>query len=96
MVKLFSCFTGSQISGKAKDIANQSKRLEGSSGHPSEPVELHGTTAYSWPWLHLDYKGNTDLVSTDAVPLQQLGIPDRDIRLMLSSQVGTHQQGQGD
>lgn len=62
----------------------------GSKGAEPQSSSEHQTdqpVAPAWPWLHLDYKCNTDLVSADPTALSTLGIPSRDSRLIMSSQV---------
>lgn len=86
MVNLFPCFTGSKMQTKQINLSKELKQEENVQ-QSSEELEDRATTSLSWPWLHLDYKGNTDLVSPDIQLLNKLRIPERDVRLILSSQV---------
>eukprot|EP00884_Botryococcus_braunii_P015810 jgi/Botrbrau1/2912/Bobra.0036s0049.1 len=85
MVKFFPCFTGPKRHAKQINLSDQPS-LDGNLERPTEQLNDQLTTSFSWPWLHLDYKGNTDLAAPDSGPLSKLGIPERDIRLILSSQ----------
>jgi hypothetical protein len=78
---MLSCFSqgarrGKRQKGKQKGADGEASKLD------AEPV-MDAPPA-PWPWLHVDFKGNVDLMpSHDVSPLRTLGIPVRDLRLLL-------------
>jgi hypothetical protein len=84
---MLSCFRKGARRGK-----RQNSKQKGSDGEASkldaEPVV--DVPPVPWPWPHVDFKGNVDLMpSHDVLPLRTLGIPARDLRLLLPAMACT-------